>query len=99
MFFNQQVTQQRVFKLDAPRLVALMAFIAAALVLVGCKSAPDEQVSAPAPQPVANTTSGAAADDLTATEAAIAAMNEMAQAEPAPAQTAQLIRPDAPMNY
>ena len=35
---------------------------------------------------------------MTATEAAIAAMNEDAPAE-APAQTAQLIRPDAPMNY
>ena len=35
---------------------------------------------------------------MTATEAAIAAMNENAPAE-APAQTAQLIRPDAPMNY
>lgn len=99
MFFNQQVTQQRVVKIDAPRLVALMAFVAAALVLVGCKSAPEEQAYAPAPEPVASTSGGAAADDLTATEAAIAAMNEMAQAEPAPAQTAQLIRPDAPMNY
>ena len=39
MFFNQQVTQQRVLKLDAPRLVALMALISAALLFVGCKSA------------------------------------------------------------
>jgi hypothetical protein len=35
---------------------------------------------------------------MTATEAAIAAMNEMQPTEP-PAQTAQLLRPDAPMNY
>ncbi|MEO8063385.1 MAG: LysM peptidoglycan-binding domain-containing protein [Pseudomonadota bacterium] len=38
------------------------------------------------------------ADDLTATEAAVAAMNE-AQVPDATVQTAQLIRPDAPMNY
>src|ERR1044072_4952968 len=35
---------------------------------------------------------------MTATEAAISGMNEAAPVE-APAQTAQLIRPDAPMNY
>ena len=99
MFFNQQVTQQRVLKLDAPRLVALMALISAALLFVGCKSAPEEQASAPAPQPVTSAPTADSADDLTATEAAIAAMNEMAQESPAPAQTAQLIRPDAPMNY
>ncbi|HEU4780304.1 MAG TPA: LysM peptidoglycan-binding domain-containing protein, partial [Steroidobacteraceae bacterium] len=38
------------------------------------------------------------ADDLTATEAAVAALNEAPVAE-TPASTAQLIRPDAPMNY
>ena len=99
MSFNQQVTQPRMVKLDALRLVTLTAFIVAALVLVGCKSAPEEQAPAPAPEAVASAPTGAGADDLTATEAAIAAMNEMAQESPPPAQTAQLIRPDAPMNY
>ncbi len=100
MFFNQQLTRQRALKLVAPRLLVLGAFLVAGLLLVGCKSAPAEQAAS---EPVAASApasdSGAPkADDLTATEAAIAAMNEMQPTEP-PAQTAQLLRPDAPMNY
>jgi hypothetical protein len=99
MFFNQQLTQQRVLKAIAPRLLALALLTAAAVLLVACKSAPaDEPVAQPASAPVAAEPAAPAADDLTATEAAIAGMNENAPAE-APAQTAQLIRPDAPMNY
>jgi len=99
MFSNQQLKESRVVVLTAPRLLVLVAFIAAAGLLVGCKSAPAEEAPPPAaaPAPVASS-APADADDLTATEAAIAAMNEVAPAE-APAQTAQLIRPDAPMNY
>ena len=101
MFFNQELTKQRVSGILTPRLLALMVFLAAAVVVVGCASAPDEhqtmtEVGATGSAPQAATQT---ADDMTATEAAIAAMNEMAQTEPAPAQTAQLIRPDAPMNY
>jgi hypothetical protein len=100
MFFNQQLTQQRTMKIVVPRLLVLIGFIAAAILLVGCHSAPAERASAPAAAPVAAATGSdaAKAEDVTATEAAIAAMNEMQPAE-APAQTAQLIRPDAPMNY
>jgi LysM repeat protein len=75
-----------------------MVFVAAALLAAGCKS-PPPVVEARPPQPVravddANNT----ADDLTATEAAVAAMNEAPAAEES-VPTAQLIRPDAPMNY
>jgi len=99
MFSNQQLKEPRVVALLTPRIVGLMALFAAAVLLAGCQSAPaDEAPSAAAPAPVASSAPADDADDLTATEAAIAAMNEMAPAE-APPQTAQLIRPDAPMNY
>jgi LysM repeat protein len=101
MFFNQQLTEPRVF-LTVPRLFVLTAFFAAALVLAGCKSAPEPMSqpppaasSAPASDPPQAT---ADANDMTATEAAVAGMNE-APAETQAAPTAQLLRPDAPMNY
>src|SRR5262245_27915562 len=98
MFFNQQLTQQRALQVVAPRLLFLAA-LAAAVLLVGCQSAPEEQASEPrASAPVADESAAPAADDMTATEAAIAAMSENAPVEPAQ-PTAQLIRPDAPMNY
>jgi LysM repeat protein len=97
MSFNQELTQLRV--INAPRIVALALMATAAVLLVACKSAPADEaapVSAPAPVAEADSASGSA-DDMTATEAAIANMQE--NAPPAPEQTAQLIRPDAPMNY
>ena len=100
MFFNQQVTEQRVLGILTLRRLGLMAFLATAVLLVGCQSAPEEQQVAP-PAPAAAPSSGAAtskADDMTATEAAIAAMNEPPPGDQ-PAPTAQLIRPDAPTNY
>ena len=99
MSLNQQLREPRVLGTLTPRLFALTAFIAAALLLVaGCKSAPS---AASAPPPMAADPVNAAdnsADDLTATEAAVAALNEASVPE-ATVQTAQLIRPDAPMNY
>jgi len=99
MFLNQQVTQLRVVKMHAPRLMSLMALIGLALLVVGCQSSPEEQAAPAEAAAVSSepTVAPGSADDLTATEAAIAAMNDMSP-EP-PAQTAQLIRPDAPMNY
>ncbi len=99
MFSNQQLKESRVLARVTPRLLGLMAFFAAAVLLAGCQTAPEEfpRAAAPPPPPAA-AESADPANDMTATEAAIAAMNEMAPAE-APAQTAQLIRPDAPMNY
>jgi hypothetical protein len=99
MSFNQELTQLRV--INAPRLVTLALVAVAAVLLAGCKSAPaEEQGTAPAAAPAPVVSDGGAdssANDMTATEAAIANMNENAPS--APEQTAQLIRPDAPMNY
>ncbi|MEO8019472.1 MAG: LysM peptidoglycan-binding domain-containing protein [Pseudomonadota bacterium] len=80
-----------------PRLFVLMAFIAATVVVAGCKSAPPVVETRP-PQQIAPVDTANTTDDLTATEAAIAGMNDAPAAESA-APTAQLIRPDAPMNY
>jgi len=100
MSLNQQLREPRVLGTLTPRLFALTAFIAAALLLVaGCKSAPSTADSAPPPMAAeAVNAPDNSADDLTATEAAVAALNE-APAQEATVQTAQLIRPDAPMNY
>ena len=102
MFFNQELTEQRMLSQLTLRGLGLMAFLAAAVLLFGCASKPEEQTEYSAP-PASTTEAQAAgsesADDVTATEAAIAAMNEPAQAEQQPVQSAQLLRPDAPMNY
>ena len=98
MFFNQQLTEPRV-ALNVPRLFALVAFTAAALVVAGCKSAPEPVAETmPGQAPVTAEARDTKADDLTATEAAIAGINE-APAETTAAPTAQLLRPDAPLNY
>ena len=97
MFLKQQLTELRVVEFLTSRRLGLLAFFAAAVLLVGCATAPPEHpraVQTPAAAPKA----ADSAADVTATEAAIAAMNEAPQAE-APQPTAQLIRPDAPMNY
>jgi LysM repeat protein len=102
MFFNQELTEQRMLSVVTLRRLGLMVFLAAAVLLFGCAASPEEQqVSAAPAAPAAEAQPAAAgsADDLTATEAAIAAMNEPATADQQPAPTAQLLRPDAPMNY
>src|SRR5690348_726440 len=102
MFFNQELTEQRVLSQLTVRRFGLLVFLAAAVLLFGCASKPEEQheYSPPANSAPATETQGSgSADDVTATEAAIAAMNEPAQADQQPAQTQQLLRPDAPMNY
>jgi LysM repeat protein len=97
MSFNQQLREPRVLAFLTPRLFALMAFIAATLVVAGCKAPPPVVEARPA-QPISAGDKDTTADDLTATEAAVAGMNESPAAE-STAPTAQLIRPDAPMNY
>ncbi len=97
MSFNQQLREPRVLAFLTPRLVAFSMFVAAALLAAGCQSPPPVVESRP-PQPIKTADVDNSADDLTATEAAVAAMNEAPVAETA-APTAQLIRPDAPMNY
>ena len=72
---------------------------AAAVLLAACKSAPaEEPVAQPAPAPVAADSAASTADDMTATEAAIAAMNETRRRKlrPRPRSSSG---PDAPMNY
>jgi LysM repeat protein len=98
MSLNQQLREPRVLAILNPRFVALMAFVAAVLIAAGCASAPPPSVSPGIAPPPPATASESVAEDLTATEAAVAALNEAPVAETA-APTAQLIRPDAPMNY
>jgi LysM repeat protein len=98
MSLNQQLTEPRVL-LTAPRLIALMALLAAALIVAGCKSAPPPEAAMPGVAPVAAAEPvDERANDMTATEAAVAGLNE-APTETQAAPTAQLLRPDAPMNY
>jgi hypothetical protein len=98
MSLNQQLREPRVLVSLTSRLIALMAITAVALLAAGCQSSEPLVEARPAPAPASADSARDPADDLTATEAAIAGMNE-APAADAPAQTAQLIRPDAPMNY
>ena len=101
MSFNQQLREPRVLAILNPRVIALLALVAAAVVAAGCKSAPPpvaQPISTLPPGVAEGSASASTADDMTATEAAVAAMNEAPVAEN-PAPTAQLIRPDAPMNY
>jgi len=99
MFFNQQLREPRVLAILNPRVIALTALVAATVFTAGCASAPPAVSPgiAERPQPSADASEGKA-DDLTATEAAVAALNEAPVAENTQ-PTAQLIRPDAPMNY
>jgi LysM repeat protein len=101
MFFNQELTEQRVLSKLTLRRLGLLAFLAAGVLLFGCASKPEEQREySPPPAPASEAQAAeTAADDVTATEAAIAGMNESAPADQQPAQSAQLLRPDAPMNY
>jgi hypothetical protein len=100
MSLNQQVGEPRVLVSLTPRLIAFMALAVAVLITAGCQSSEPlvESRPAPAPAPVADANRDPV-DDMTATEAAIAGLNEAPASDAAPAQTAQLLRPDAPMSY
>ena len=76
-----------------------MAFVAAALLVAGCKSAPPPVVAARVSHRLRRPPKRSTADDLTATEAAVAALNEAPVAGSAPYRPLSCIRPDAPMNY
>jgi nucleoid-associated protein YgaU len=97
MSLNQQLREPRVLAFLTPRLIALMALVVATLGVAGCKTPPPVVETRPA-QPIATSDVDTSADDLTATEAAVNALNEAPAAE-STQPTAQLIRPDAPMNY
>ncbi len=97
MSLNQQLREPRVLVSLTSRLIALTAVMAIVLLAAGCQSSEPLVEARPARAPVAPASARDPADDMTATEAAVAGLNEAPAAE-AP-QTAQLIRPDAPMNY
>ena len=100
MSLNQQLREPRVLAFLTPRLIALMTFMAAALLVAGCatSSPPAVQESHSPSAAITAPDRDNTAEDLTATEAAVAALNEAPVAE-STQPTAQLIRPDAPMNY
>jgi hypothetical protein len=97
MSLNQELKSARVFAIS-PRYLLIAGLAAIAILIAGCKSAPPETPTEyrDAPAPPRASTDGAA--DMTATEAAIAGLNE-APAADSGAPTSQLLRPDAPMNY
>ena len=99
MSLNQQLREPRLLVSMTPRLIAFMALAVAVLITAGCQSSEPlvEARAAPAPAP-AEDAGKDPADDLTATEAAIAGMNEAPASDAAPGQTAQLLRPDAPID-
>lgn len=101
MSFNQQLREARVLSILTPRLLVLVMCGAAVLAAAGCSSAPADESMATAPVSTAESaspTTQGAVEDMTATEAAIAGFENRPAVE-APAQTAQLIRPDAPQTY
>jgi len=98
MSLNQQLREPRVLAILNLRVIGLMALVAALLIAAGCASSPPPAVSPGIAEMPAAAASDNTADDLTATEAAVAALNEAPVAE-STQPTAQLIRPDAPMNY
>ena len=60
MFSNQQLKESRVVALTTPRVLLLVAFMAAATLLVGCQSSPAEETppaAAPAPSGAAEANS------------------------------------------
>src|SRR5688572_27717639 len=97
MSLNQELKSPRAFAIS-PRYLLIAGLAVAAILIAGCKSAPPETETEyrGAPPPSAESTDRA--DDMTATEAAIAGLNEAPAAESG-APTSQLLRPDAPMNY
>ena len=103
MSLNQQLNEPRVLGSLAlrPLPVRLLASMALAVLIVlaaGCKTAEPVKEVRPARAPVAAEGPRDPADDMTATEAAIAGLNDAPAAE-ATAPTSQLLRPDAPVNY
>ena len=98
MSLNQQLSEPRVLVSLPYRMLAAMALAAIVLLAAGCQTSEPVAEAQPARAPAPADTTRDAADDLTATEAAISGLNEAPAAEQT-AQTSQLLRPDAPMNY
>jgi LysM repeat protein len=102
MSLNQELMQSRGARLAGVSIAALLLASCGGLPWGGSNSQDESAstVSAPAPTRVAASppdSSGAVAEEMTATEAAVSGLNDAAPAEPSTAQSP--IRPDAPMNY
>jgi len=97
MSLNQQLSERTLVSLPS-RLIAAMALVAIALLAAGCQTSEPVAEARPVRAPAPAESARDPAEDMTATEAAIAGLNEAPTAEQT-APTSQLLRPDAPMNY
>jgi hypothetical protein len=97
MSLNQQLSARALVSMPS-RAILLMAVAAIVLLAAGCQTAEPVRESRPAAAPAPADNSRDPANDMTATEAAVAAMNDAPAAESS-APTSQLLRPDAPVNY
>ncbi len=97
MSLNQQLSARALVSMPS-RAILLMAVAAIVLLAAGCQTSEPIQESRPAAAPAPVDASRDPANDMTATEAAIAGLNDAPAAESA-APTSQLLRPDAPVNY
>src|SRR5687768_4521780 len=97
MSLNQELKSPRVFAIS-PRYLLIAGLVAIAVLVAGCKSAPPETPTEYRGAPATSAAATERAEDMTATEAAIAGLNEAPTADTG-APTSQLLRPDAPMNY
>ncbi len=97
MSLNQQLSERVLVPLP-PRLIVAMALVATVLLAAGCQTSEPVAEARPVRAPAPAETARDPAEDMTATEAAIAGLNEAPTADQT-APTSQLLRPDAPMNY
>jgi hypothetical protein len=98
MSLNQQLSEPRVLASLPSRLLAAMALAVIVVLAAGCQTSEPVSEARPARAPAPADVARDPADDMTATEAAIAGLNEAPAGEQT-APTSQLLRPDAPMNY
>src|SRR5690349_21618100 len=98
MSLNQQLSARVLVSMPS-RVIALMALAAIVLIAAGCQTSEVVHESRPAVAPAPADTTHDPANDMTATEAAVAGLNEAPAAETSAAPTSQLLRPDAPVNY
>jgi LysM repeat protein len=101
MSLNQELKSPRVRAMVNPRYLLIAGFIAAAILVAGCAAQSEPALTeyrGSAPKAPAKTAEGKTVE-MTATEAAIAGMNEAPAADAQSAPTSTLLRPDAPMNY
>jgi len=97
MSLNQQLSERVLVSLPS-RLIVAMALVATVLLAAGCQTSEPVAEARPVRAPAPAESARDPAEDMTATEAAIAGLNEAPTAEQS-APTSQLLRPDAPMNY